>query len=71
VTAEITWKKKIMFNGKPNDPRRSEIVKELSRPSSRENRTERLQRFENYLESRGCPVRLVCRTRDEDIRWLG
>ncbi len=31
---------------------------------------QRLERFARFLENRGCPVKLVYRQSDTEIRWL-
>ncbi len=35
------------------------------------NNCNRLKRFTQYLENRGCPVKLVFNKQENEIRWLG
>ena len=37
--------------------------------SGQDERNQRLQQFQKYLENRGCPVRLA--PKDTDVRWIG
>jgi len=32
---------------------------------------ERLKRFEQFLENRGCPTRLALRKKETEIQWIG
>ncbi len=55
-----------------NERLRPKPVPSGSRPKNHLGQSEnnqRLEQFQRYLESRGCPVRLA--PKDNDVRWIG
>lgn len=42
-----------------------------SRFNGTDERNLRMRRFEQYLENRGCPVKLSPKQGETDIRWIG
>lgn len=51
--------------------RNSQSPQRPSRYSGQEEHNKRIQRFQQYLESRGCPVKLAPNDDNNQIRWIG
>lgn len=60
------------YRAKSNS-QQSMVRKEKSSKSQQTETNERIKRFADYLENRGCPVRLryVSTNTDDEIRWIG
>ncbi len=62
----------MMFDQRSNQRSNRSDSTMQRRGGETENRAnDRMQRFQQFLETRGCPVRLNQRNTDPEIRWLG
>ena len=60
------------YRSKSNS-QQSMVLKEKTTKSHQAEINERIKRFTDYLENRGCPVRLNYEPKngDDEIRWIG
>jgi|GEM_PF-6000761 hypothetical protein len=51
--------------------RRPTLLVETEPKPVQPQKCDRLERFAQFLKNRGCPVKLVYRETETDIRWIG